>query len=88
MPTSYYVIYAKVITLCEKFITLCDNYYVMRKVLRYAASQAPTVLSLTYKIVRDIFLLRVHQKQQTVITRSQRDVAKGIIICVWKHCLA
>ena len=31
--------YAQVITLCEKCITLCGNYYVMRKLLRYAASQ-------------------------------------------------
>ena len=30
--------YAQVITLCEKCITLCGNYYVMRKLLRYAAS--------------------------------------------------
>ena len=38
MRKSYYVMH-KFITLCEKVITLCGNYYIMRKVLRYAASQ-------------------------------------------------
>ena len=38
MRKSYYVMH-KFITLCEKVITLCGNYYIMRKLLRYAASQ-------------------------------------------------
>ena len=39
MRKSYYVMH-KFITLCEKVITLCGNYYIMRKLLRYAASQS------------------------------------------------
>ena len=39
MRKSYYVMH-KCITLCEKVITLCGNYYIMRKLLRYAASQS------------------------------------------------
>ena len=41
MRKSYYVMH-KFITLCEKVITLCGNYYIMRKILRYAASQSFT----------------------------------------------
>ena len=36
MRKSYYIMH-KFITLCEKVITLCGNYYIMRKLLRYAA---------------------------------------------------
>ena len=37
MRKSYYVMH-KFVTLCEQVITLCGNYYIMRKLLRYAAS--------------------------------------------------
>ena len=30
-------------TLCEKCITLCGNYYIMRKLLRYAASHTAVI---------------------------------------------
>ena len=41
MRKSYYVVH-KIITLCKKCITLCGNYYVMRKLLRYVASHTMT----------------------------------------------
>ena len=37
MRKSDYVMHT-IITLCETCITLCGNYYVMRKLLRYVAS--------------------------------------------------
>ena len=57
MRKSYYVMHT-IITLCETSITLCGNYYVMRKLLRYVASQSCVMVSAD-KILRT-FAMQIH----------------------------